>query len=334
MEKKVDTCSPTGVLEDFFRTEEFETSCSSKPSTADSANEGSSKQSSRWREFAQFFGYKLKKPLSNFRPLGSLRLSLRRSSSMRDNVTVSSDFLANNTNSYNLKSPVKVFTLSELQIATKNFSSENLIGKGGYAEVYKGSLQNGQLVAIKRLTKGTPDDIIGDFLAELGVMAHVNHPNTAKLIGYGIEGGMHLVLDLSPNGSLASLLYGSKEKLKWDIRFKIAQGAAEGLRYLHEGCKRKIIHRDIKAANILLTKDFEPQICDFGLAKWLPENWTHHTVSKFEGTFGYLAPEYLMHGIVDEKTDVFAFGVLLLELVSGRRALDYSQQSLVLQNRC
>ncbi|XWS36249.1 hypothetical protein CRYUN_Cryun20dG0069200 [Craigia yunnanensis] len=323
MEKKVDTYSPNGVLEDFFRSEEFETSYSSN-----SANEQNSKQGFRWRGLAQLLRSRSKKSLANLQPLGSFRLSLR-SSSMRENVTVAPDFLAN-SNSYNLKSPRKVFTLSELQIATKNFSSENLIGKGGYAEVYKGSLPNGQLVAIKRLTKGTPDDIIVDFLSELGIMAHVNHPNTAKLIGYGIEGGMHLVLELSPNGSLASLLYGSKDKLKWGIRFKVALGTAEGLRYLHEGCKRRIIHRDIKAANVLLTEEFEPQICDFGLAKWLPEHWTHHTVSKFEGTFGYLAPEYLMHGIVDEKTDVFAFGVLLLELVTGRRALDYSQQSLVL----
>ncbi|KAJ0112374.1 hypothetical protein Patl1_01137 [Pistacia atlantica] len=107
---------------------------------------------------------------------------------------------------------------------------------------------------------------------------------------------------------------------------------AEGLLYLHEGCQRRIIHIDFKAANILLTEDFVPQTCDFGLAKWLPEQWTHHTVSKVEGTFGYLAPEFLMHGIVDEKTDVIAFGVLLLllELVTGRRALDYSQQSIVL----
>ncbi|XP_021279904.1 receptor-like cytosolic serine/threonine-protein kinase RBK2 [Herrania umbratica] len=328
MEKKVDTCSPVGVLEDFFRSEEFETS-SFKAPTTDSANEQNSKQGFRWRGFAQLFRSRSKKSLANLQPFGSFRLSLRRSSSMRENVAVAPDFLANSS-SYNLKSPRKVFTLCELQIATKNFSSENLIGKGGYAEVYKGSLPNGQLVAIKRLTKGTPDEIIGDFLSELGIMAHVNHPNTAKLIGYGIEGGMHLVLELSPNGSLASLLYGSKDKLKWGIRFKIALGAAEGLSYLHEGCKRRIIHRDMKAANILLTKDFEPQICDFGLAKWLPEHWTHHTVSKFEGTFGYLAPEYLMHGIVDEKTDVFAFGVLLLELVTGRRALDYSRQSLVL----
>ncbi|KAK8565439.1 hypothetical protein V6N13_020543 [Hibiscus sabdariffa] len=319
MQKQVDSCSPTCVLEDLFRTEEFETSFSSQAPTTDSTDGQCSKQSSRWHGgFAQLFGLRLKKPLPSFHPLGSFRLSFR------ENVTGSPDFLANN------KSPGKVFTLSELQIATKNFSSENLIGKGGYAEVYKGSLQNGQLFAVKRLTKGTPDDIIRDFLSELGTMSHVNHPNTAKLIGYGIEGGMHLVLELSPNGSLASLLYGSKTKLKWDIRFKIAQGTAEGLRYLHEGCKRRIIHRDIKAANILLTANFEPRICDFGLAKWLPENWTHHTVSKFEGTFGYLAPEYLMHGIVDEKTDVFAFGVLLLELVTGRRALDYSQQSLVL----
>ncbi|KAK8693873.1 hypothetical protein V6N13_071440 [Hibiscus sabdariffa] len=266
MQKKVDSCSPTCVLEDLFRTEEFETSFSSQAptTTTDSTHGQCSKQTSRWRGgFAQLFGLRLKKPLPSFHPLGSFGLSFR------ENVTGSPDLLANN-----IKSPGKVFTLSELQIATKNFSTENLIGKGGYAEVYKGSLQNGQLFAVKRLTKGTADDIIRDFLSELGIMAHVNHPNAAKLIGYGIEGGVHLVLELSPNGSLASLLYGSKTKLKWDIRFKIAQGTAEGL--------------------------------------------------------SYLAPEYLMHGIVDEKTDVFSFGVLLLELVTGRRALDYSQQSLVL----
>ncbi|GMI98780.1 hypothetical protein like AT5G35960 [Hibiscus trionum] len=297
-----------------FKSEEFESS--------------HSKQGFRWRVLPQLFRTKSKKSLANLQSFGSFRFSLR-STSMRENVAVAPDFLADG-DSFNHMSSRKVFALSELQIATKNFGTENLVGKGGYAEVYKGRLPNGKLVAIKRLTKGAADEIIGDFLSEIGIMVHVNHPNTAKLIGYGVEGGMHLVLDLSPNGSLASLLYGSKEKLTWGIRFKIALGTAQGLRYLHEGCKRRIIHRDIKAANILLTKDFDPQICDFGLAKWLPEQWTHHTVSKFEGTFGYLAPEYLMHGIVDEKTDVFAFGVLLLELVTGRRALDYSQQSLVL----
>ncbi|MBA0588725.1 hypothetical protein Gorai_001818, partial [Gossypium raimondii] len=121
----------------------------------------------------------------------------------------------------------------------------------------------------------------------------------------------------------------SKEKLNWQIRFKIALGAAEGLCYLHEGCQRRIIHKDIKASNILLTEEFDAQICDFGLAKWLPDQWTHHTVSKVEGTFGYLPPEFFTHGIVDEKTDVYAFGVLLLELITGRQAIDNSHQSIV-----
>ncbi|CAI0560152.1 unnamed protein product, partial [Linum tenue] len=208
---------------------------------------------------------------------------------------------------------------------------DNLIGEGGYAEVYKGKLADGQFVAIKRLVRGnSPEEMTMDFLSELGIICHVDHPNIAKLIGYGVEGGMHLVLQLSINGSVSSLLYGPREKLSWPIRYKIAAGTAEGLLYLHEGCQRRIIHKDIKAANILLTEDFEPQISDFGLARWLPENWTHHTVSKIEGTFGYLPPEFFMHGIVDEKTDVFAYGVLLLELITGRQAIDSSQQSLVM----
>ncbi|XP_027365117.1 receptor-like cytosolic serine/threonine-protein kinase RBK2 isoform X2 [Abrus precatorius] len=305
MKEKVD--SPVTVLEDYFRSSDSESSSSKEPS-ADSESQDISKPASRWHSFLQLLRSRSKKQMATLHPL---KLSKRMSSSMRETILPSCLL---EVAASPCRSPWKIFTHHEIQVATNYFSQENLIGKGGYAEVYKGCLPNRQLVAIKRLTRGTADEIIGDFLSELGVMAHVNHPNTAKLVGYGVDGGMFLVLELSEKGSLASVLYGSKEKLPWCIRHKIALGTANGILYLHEGCQRRIIHRDIKAANILLTEDFEPQICDFGLAKWLPENWTHHTVSKFEGTFGYLAPEYLLHGIVDEKTDVFAFGVLLLEL--------------------
>nr|XP_004298085.2 PREDICTED: receptor-like cytosolic serine/threonine-protein kinase RBK2 isoform X1 [Fragaria vesca subsp. vesca]XP_011462671.1 PREDICTED: receptor-like cytosolic serine/threonine-protein kinase RBK2 isoform X1 [Fragaria vesca subsp. vesca] len=228
------------------------------------------------------------------------------------------------------KSSWKNYSLSELEAATNKFDIENLIGEGGYAEVYKGTLEDGQFVAIKRLIRGNPEEMTADFLSELGVIVHVDHPNIAKVIGYGVEGGMHLVLDLSPHGSLSSILYGPREILNWGIRYKVALGTAKGLVYLHEGCQRRIIHKDIKASNILLAEDFEPQISDFGLAKWLPDQWTHHIVSKFEGTFGYLPPEFFMHGIVDEKTDVYAYGVLILELITGRQALDSSHKSLVM----
>ncbi|KAE8698217.1 hypothetical protein F3Y22_tig00110600pilonHSYRG00009 [Hibiscus syriacus] len=157
-----------------------------------------------------------------------------------------------------------------------------------------------------------------DFLSELGIIVHVDHPNIAKLIGYGVEGGMHLVLQLSPHGSLASILYGSKEKLNWQLRFKIALGAAEGLCYLHEGCQRRIIHKDIKASNICFQKT-------------LMLNYSLKSKEHLESCHDiYLPPEFFMHGVVDEKTDVYAFGVLLLELITGRQAIDSSQQSLVM----
>lgn len=225
----------------------------------------------------------------------------------------------------------KNFTYAELAIATDNFSSKNLVGKGGHAEVYKGCLSDGKVVAVKKLMKvKNEENRVSDFLSELGIIAHINHPNAARLIGFSIEGGLHLILQFSPHGSLASLLFGTEECLDWKRRFKVAVGVAEGLHYLHHDCPRRIIHRDIKASNILLTDDYDAQISDFGLAKWLPENWNNHVVHPIEGTFGYLAPEYFMHGIVDEKTDVFAYGVLLLELITGHRAVDSSRQSLVI----
>ncbi|XP_065873056.1 receptor-like cytosolic serine/threonine-protein kinase RBK1 [Euphorbia lathyris] len=224
------------------------------------------------------------------------------------------------------------FDISELEAATDNFSSANLIGEGGHAQVYKGELCDGQVVAVKKIIKAEKEEEekVGDFLSELGIIAHINHHNAAKLLGFSIDGGLHLVLEYLPNGSLASSLHGGGDCMEWNKRFKVAVGVAEGLRYLHLDCQRRVIHRDIKASNILLTQDYEAQITDFGLAKWLPENWLQHIVFPIEGTFGYLAPEYFMHGIVNEKTDVFAYGVLLLEIVTGRRAVDNSRQNLVM----
>lgn len=225
------------------------------------------------------------------------------------------------------------FTFQELEAATNNFNPAELLGKGGHAEVYKGCLADGQVVAVKKITKKAKKDEnrVGEFLSELGIIAHINHPNAAKLVGFSIENGLYLVLQFAPNGSLATLLHGCIEStMEWSIRFKVAIGVADGLKYLHSDCQRRIIHRDITASNILLSEDYVPQISDFGLAKWLPEKWMHHVVSPIEGTFGYMAPEYFMHGIIDEKTDVFAFGVLLLELITGRCAVDSCRQSLVM----
>ncbi|KAK4257694.1 hypothetical protein QN277_007251 [Acacia crassicarpa] len=224
----------------------------------------------------------------------------------------------------------KCFSHEELFDATNGFSSENLVGKGGCAQVYKGTLKDGYEIAVKRLTRTSSDERKEkEFLTEIGTIGHVNHPNVLPLLGCCIEKGLYLVFELSSKGSVASLLHDQNLlPMDWKTRHKIVLGTARGLHYLHQGCKRRIIHRDIKASNILLTSEFEPQISDFGLAKWLPNQWTHHSIAPIEGTFGHLAPEYYLHGIVDEKTDVFAYGVFLLEVISGRKPVDGSHQSL------
>ncbi|OVA01843.1 Protein kinase domain [Macleaya cordata] len=340
--KKPEFCSPRGVLEIPVLGSDTDSSTSSNSSFSSVEKtikqEGLAPESTglHWRNFIQNIKKKSARRFSTLPLLITsseitrrhLNRKLARIRSAEDELDLGLPEV--------LKPSWKNFNHEELATATDNFCPENLLGKGGYAEVYKGRLSDGQLVAVKRLTKkenkeGKEEEArTGDFLTELGIIAHVNHPNAARLIGFGVEGGLHIVLQFSPHGSLASLLHGSENTLEWKIRYKVASGVAEGLNYLHQGCHRRIIHRDIKASNILLTEDYEPQISDFGLAKWLPEKWTHHIVYPIEGTFGYLAPEYFMHGIVDEKTDVFAFGVLLLELITGRRAVDSSRQSLVI----
>ncbi|XP_044978913.1 receptor-like cytosolic serine/threonine-protein kinase RBK2 [Hordeum vulgare subsp. vulgare] len=232
-----------------------------------------------------------------------------------------------------LRLSFRTFSLSELRKATRNFSKENVVGRGGHAKVYRGLLPDGQLVAVKKLS-ATENDRMESFLSELGHAVNVRHPNVARLVGVGLEGGEHLVFPFSRLGCLSRRLHGGagdgeEGAMPWEARYKVALGAASGLEYLHERCARRIVHRDVKPANILLQDDYEPLICDFGLAKWLPDKLTHYQVTIFEGTFGYVPPEYTTHGIFNEKTDVFAFGVVLLELLTGRRAIDGKNFSLV-----
>uniref|UniRef100_A0A803N4H5 Protein kinase domain-containing protein n=1 Tax=Chenopodium quinoa TaxID=63459 RepID=A0A803N4H5_CHEQI len=232
------------------------------------------------------------------------------------------------------KPSLKYFSYDEISQATKDFHPDNMIGQGGYSEVYRGDMQDGKSIAIKRLAKdNTNPHKEKEFLIELGIITQVSHPNTASLIGYCIENGLYLIFPFSSNGNLFDALHDDERKsLEWAVRYKIAIGIAKGLHYLHKCCKHRIIHRDIKASNVLLGPDYEPQITDFGLAKWVPSNKSSYQNAflPIEGTFGYLAPEYFLHGIVDEKTDVFAFGILLLEIITGRRPIDSSTQSLLL----
>ncbi|WOK94062.1 putative receptor-like serine/threonine-protein kinase [Canna indica] len=233
------------------------------------------------------------------------------------------------------KSPLKptwrCFSYDDLHKATDGFHKDNLVGRGGYAEVYRGVMADGLPIAVKSMTGAATDEQREkDFLTELGAVSHVQHPNVSALLGYCVDCGLHLIFEFSSRGSVSSNLHDKNSPpLAWRLRHNIAVGAARGFHYLHKECQRRIIHRDIKSSNILLTSNFEPQISDFGLARWLPAEWTHRAVAPIEGTFGCLAPEYFMHGIVDEKTDVFAFGVFLLEIISGRKPVDGSHKSLL-----
>uniref|UniRef100_M4E8N9 non-specific serine/threonine protein kinase n=1 Tax=Brassica campestris TaxID=3711 RepID=M4E8N9_BRACM len=216
------------------------------------------------------------------------------------------------------------FSFKELQSATSNFSSKNLVGKGGFGNVYKGRLHDGTIVAVKRLKDVNNGGGEIQFQTEVEMISLAVHRNLLRLYGLCTTSMERLlVYPYMSNGSVASRLR-AKPVLDWSTRKRIALGAARGLLYLHEQCDPKIIHRDVKAANILLDDYYEAVVGDFGLAKLLDHEESHVTTA-VRGTVGHIAPEYLSTGQSSEKTDVFGFGILLLELITGLRALEFGK---------
>ncbi|XP_045820995.1 probable receptor-like serine/threonine-protein kinase At5g57670 [Trifolium pratense] len=231
-------------------------------------------------------------------------------------------------------SSCRLYSLQELVAATVNFSSKNLVGKGGSSDVYRGCLPDGKELAVKILKPS--ENVLKEFAQEVEIVTTLHHKNIISLSGFCLEGNhLLLVYDFLSRGSLEENLHGNKKDYNsfgWQERYRVAVGVAEALDYLHNGCARAVIHRDVKSSNILLSDDFEAQLSDFGLASWVSSS--HIICTDVAGTFGYLAPEYFMHGRVTDKIDVYAFGVVLLELLSNRKPINNEcpkgQESLVM----
>ncbi|KAF3794527.1 putative LRR receptor-like serine/threonine-protein kinase [Nymphaea thermarum] len=217
------------------------------------------------------------------------------------------------------------FTLKQIKAATKNFDAANKIGEGGFGPVYKGVLPDGEVIAVKVLSSKSKQGN-REFVNEIGMISALLHPNLVKLLGCCIEGNqLMLVYEYMENNSLANALFGSEAgsvKLDWPTRCKICIGIARGLAYLHEESRLRVVHRDIKATNVLLDKGLNAKISDFGLAK-LEEEGKTHISTRIAGTIGYMAPEYAMRGYLTDKADIYSFGVVAMEIVSGKSNTNY-----------
>ncbi|XP_006658656.2 cysteine-rich receptor-like protein kinase 10 [Oryza brachyantha] len=211
--------------------------------------------------------------------------------------------------------------LSTIRAATDNFAETNKLGEGGFGAVYKGVLPEGREIAVKRLSQHSTQGI-EELKTELVLVAKLRHKNLVSLVGVCLEGDEKLlVYEFMPNKSLDTVLFDSERSkdLDWVKRLKIVSGVARGLQYLHEDSQLRVVHRDLKASNVLLDLDYNPKISDFGLAKLFGWDQTQDVTSHIAGTYGYMAPEYAMRGQYSVKSDAFSFGVLILEIVTGRR---------------
>ncbi|MED6210638.1 hypothetical protein PIB30_066085 [Stylosanthes scabra] len=218
------------------------------------------------------------------------------------------------------------YTLRELEDSTNGFAPENVIGEGGYGIVYHGVLKDNTNVAVKNLlnNRGQAER---EFKVEVEAIGRVRHKNLVRLLGYCAEGAHRmLVYEYVDNGNLEQWLHGdvgSCSPLTWEIRMNIILGTAKGLTYLHEGLEPKVVHRDIKSSNILIDKQWNSKVSDFGLAKLLGSHNSYVT-TRVMGTFGYVAPEYASTGMLNERSDVYSFGILIMEVITGRNPVDYS----------
>ncbi|XP_058076440.1 G-type lectin S-receptor-like serine/threonine-protein kinase At4g27290 [Magnolia sinica] len=218
-----------------------------------------------------------------------------------------------------------LFSFSSIACATGNFCAENKLGEGGFGPVYKGKLIGGKEIAVKRLSRSSGQGLV-EFKNEIILIAKLQHTNLVKLLGCCIQGEEKiLIYEYMPNKSLDKFLFDSSKRaqLDWGTRFHIIEGIAQGLLYLHKYSRLRIIHRDMKASNILLDSDMNPKISDFGMARIFGGNVSQENTNRVVGTYGYMASEYIMHGLFSVKSDVFSFGVILLEIVSGKKNTDF-----------
>uniref|UniRef100_A0A453A173 Cysteine-rich receptor-like protein kinase 25 n=1 Tax=Aegilops tauschii subsp. strangulata TaxID=200361 RepID=A0A453A173_AEGTS len=214
--------------------------------------------------------------------------------------------------------------ISTLRAATEDFAESNKLGEGGFGPVYKGTLLSGDEIAVKRLSKSSTQGV-EELKNELALVAKLKHKNLVRLIGICLEQQERLLIyEFIPNRSLDLILFDEekRQKLDWETRYKIINGVARGLQYLHEDSQLKVVHRDLKASNVLLDMNMNPKISDFGLAKIFGRDQTQGVTNRVVGTYGYMAPEYVMRGNYSVKSDVFSFGVLVLEIVMGRKNSD------------
>ncbi|KAF8093022.1 hypothetical protein N665_0393s0022 [Sinapis alba] len=212
------------------------------------------------------------------------------------------------------------YDLGMILLATADFLPENKLGQGGFSAVYKGILLNGKEIAVKRLIRGLEGGI--EFRNEVSLLTRLQHKNLVKLLGFCNEGDEEiLVYEFVPNSSLDRFIFDEEKRslLTWEVRFKIIEGIARGLVYLHEDSQLKIIHRDLKASNILLDAEMNPKVADFGTARLFDTNESGAETKRIAGTRGYMAPEYLNYGQISAKSDVYSFGIVLLEMISGQR---------------